>query len=225
MTVVDGAPETPVTRVLLTDGHRSFVEALAMLLDAVDGLEVIAAVTRPEEALNVVRSRSVDIAVLTVDGVRDGCLSLAPEFRAAQPELRLVAVADSDDVAVLARAVRAGFRAWVPKSGGIAALVDVLQAVLRDETRIPPHLLTRLLPLLLQEQEERCAAKAVLAALTARERQVLQAMVDGLTRQEIAEDLEISMNTLRTHMQSILGKLGVHASLAAVVIARRAGLG
>jgi DNA-binding NarL/FixJ family response regulator len=60
--------------------------------------------------------------------------------------------------------------------------------------------------------------------LTARERDVLTAMVAGQSREEIADQLEISANTVRTHMQNILSKLGVHSSLAAVAVARRAGL-
>jgi DNA-binding NarL/FixJ family response regulator len=212
-----------MTRLLLADAHRSFVEALAMLLDAEPGLQVVAAVTQPDDALRVVLSQSVDVAVLTVDGGPGNCLNLAPELFAVRPHVKLVALAESDDVAVLARAIRQGFRAWVPKSVEVSALVHVLDAVLRGETCIPPLLLTRLLTLLLGEQQEQRAAETVIATLTPRERQVLQAMVSGSTRQEIAEDLEISINTLRTHMQSVLGKLGVHTTLAAVTLARRAG--
>lgn len=211
-----------MTRVVLADAHRSFVESLAMLLDAEADLHVVGAVTRLDEVLQVVRSRTVDVAVLTVDGGRDDLLGLASALLTAQPDLKLVAVAEDDDVTVLARAVRGGFRAWVPKSGGVAGLVEVLAAVLRGETRIPPALLTRLLPYLVQGEREQCAVDRLLATLTTRERQVLQALVDGSTRQEIAEDLEISANTVRTHLQSILRKLGVHTSLAAVTLVRRA---
>ena len=212
-----------MTGILLADVHRSFVESLAMLLDAHAGLHVVGAVTRADEVLQVVRSRPVDVAVLTVDGGREDLLALATALLAARPDLKLVAVAEADDVAVLARAIRGGFRAWVHKSDGVAGLVDVLGAVLRDETRIPPPLLTGLLAHLVRGEQEKCAVEKILAALTVRERQVLDALVTGSTRQEIAEDLEISLNTVRTHLQSILRKLGVHTSLAAVTLVRRGG--
>jgi DNA-binding NarL/FixJ family response regulator len=210
-------------RLLLGDAHRSFVEALALRLDAEDGIEVVATVVQPEEALRVVGSRSIDVAVLAVGPGPGGFLSIGHRLSKLQPALKLVAVAADDDTALLARAVNEGFSGWVPKDVGIGALLEVLHAVCRGETRIPPLLLSRLMPYLVRHsQADR--SEEPLASLTGRERQVLKAMVSGLSRQEIAEELQISSNTVRTHMQSILGKLGVHSSLAAVAMARRAGL-
>jgi DNA-binding CsgD family transcriptional regulator len=74
------------------------------------------------------------------------------------------------------------------------------------------------------EQEQRRAAELPLASLTVRERQVLEAMMRGLGRDQIAAQLTISPNTVRTHMQNVLGKLEVHSSVAAVALARRAGM-
>ncbi|CAM5719139.1 Response regulator transcription factor OS=Streptomyces microflavus OX=1919 GN=G3I39_28055 PE=4 SV=1 [Streptomyces microflavus] len=62
-------------------------------------------------------------------------------------------------------------------------------------------------------------------SLTPREREVLRCMVAGLGRKAVAERLFLSPHTVRTHMQNVLGKLGVHSTLAAVALARRAGVG
>ncbi|SFL25539.1 response regulator transcription factor [Geodermatophilus ruber] len=209
-------------RVVLGDGHRSFLDALAMRLDAECGLDVVGTVCEPEEALNVVRAHSVDVAVLTVDG--DGFVGVGRRLLEIRPDLKLVGVTGGDDTAALVHAVRQGFRAWVSKDVGICVLLDVLYAVCRGETWIPPMLLTRLLQRLLEEREEQRVAELPLAALTAREQQVLRTMAGGATRDEIAEQLSISANTVRTHTQSILNKLGVHSSLAAVTLARKAGV-
>jgi DNA-binding NarL/FixJ family response regulator len=210
-------------RVLLGDAHRSFVEALALRLDTEEGIQVVATVVQPEEALRVVGSRTVDVAVLAVGPGPDDFVSIGRRLAKLQPGIRLVAVAAEDDTLLLARAVSEGFSGWVPKDVGIGELLDVLQAVIRGETRIPALMLSRLMPYLVR-QSENLRGDEPLATLTARERQVLKAMVGGLSRQEIAEELDISSNTVRTHMQSILSKLGVHSSLAAVAMARRAGL-
>jgi DNA-binding NarL/FixJ family response regulator len=212
-------------RVVLGDGHRSFVEALAMRLDAECGLDVVATVSQPEETLRVIRAQAVDVAVLAVDGAAGGFVDMGERLLAVRPELKLIGVTSGDDTAALLRAVRNGFRAWVPKDVGICVLLDVVSAVCRGETWIPPVLLTRLLERLLREQEDQRAAERPLASLTLREHEVLRAMTGGATRQEIAHRLSISSNTVRTHTQSILGKLGVHSSLAAVTLARRAGVG
>ena len=211
-------------RVVLGDEQRAFAEALAMRLDLEIGVRVVAAVSQPEEALRVVRGQAADLAVLAVDGGPGGFVDVAPRMLAVRPELRLVGVTGGDDTAALARAVRAGFRAWVPKEVGICVLLDVLRAVCLGETWIPPVQLTRLLHLLLHEQEAQRAAAQPLAGLTVREHEVLRAMSSGATRDEIADRLAISTNTVRTHTQSILNKLGVHTSLAAVTLARRAGV-
>ena len=90
---------------------------------------------------------------------------------------------------------------------------------------IPPLLLTGLLAHLMQEHDQTSEAETRLAALTVREREVLKAIASGESRQVIADELAISTNTLRTHLQSILTKLEVHTTLAAVALARRGGVG
>jgi DNA-binding NarL/FixJ family response regulator len=211
-------------RVLLGDEHRSFVEALAMRLATEPGLHVAAAVSVPHDVVRAVRARPVDVAVLAVEDDFGGFIDAGRQALAVRPELKLVGVTSGADVAVLARAVRAGFRAWVPKDVGICVLLDALQAVCRGETWIPPILLTRLLRQLFRDQQDVRAAKGPLAKLTVREHEVLTAMSSGATREEIARRLCISGNTVRTHTQSILNKFGVHTSLAAVTLARRAGV-
>ncbi|MGY1671020.1 response regulator transcription factor [Geodermatophilus sp. SYSU D00710] len=221
--MADGGPSAR-TRLLLADHHRSFVQALAIRLDQEPDLEVVAAVTDAQEVLEFADGRLIDIAVLDV-AEPGGFLEASDRLRVARPQVHLVAVAADDDVAVLARAVRQGFRAWVSKELGVAALLDGLRVVRRGGTVIPPVLLTRLLTHLLDEQEKQRNADVLLTLLTSREIQVLRAMTRGLPRYEIAAELGISLNTVRTHVQGILAKLDVNTSLAAVALARRAGMG
>jgi DNA-binding NarL/FixJ family response regulator len=208
-------------RLLLGDGHRSFVEALALRLDAEPGLRVVATAVTPEDALRVVRARHVDVAVVAVDGAAAAFLGAATALREARPGLDLVAVAETDDIVVLERAVQLGFRGWVPKQLDVPALVEVVRGTRGAGTFIPPGVLTRLLRHLLHDHEDEVPG----FGLTPRERDVLRAMARGATRQQIADELGISPNTVRTHMQGVLTKLGVHSSLAAVALARRAGIG
>ena len=222
---LSGPPDGPDMRLLVGDCHRAFAEALAMRLDAEPGMRVVAAVARPHDVLRIVRTQPVDIAVLAADTDVVEFVSVGATLLAARPALRLVAVSGGADTAALTRAVRAGFRAWVPKEAGVAALLDVLRAVQRGETCIPPALLTGLLDQLLREVDERRAAEAPLGVLTTRELQVLGAIASGASRREIANRLSISENTVRTHTQGIFRKLDVHTSLAAAALARRAGLG
>jgi DNA-binding NarL/FixJ family response regulator len=211
-------------RVLLGDEHRSFVEALALRLNAENGLTVVGTVVQPEDAVRIVASRQVDVAILSVGPGPDSFVMVGSQLLKLHPELKLVAVAAQDDTELLARAVVEGFRGWVSKDVGIRALLDAMYGVIRGETWIPPLMLSQLMPYLLGTAEAHKTATDTLGVLTAREQEVLKAMAGGLSRREIATQMAISSNTVRTHMQSILSKLGVHSSLAAVAVARRAGL-
>lgn len=220
-----GQQRTRRIRLLLADGQRSFVEALGMRLDTEMGMRVVAGTVCPQEAVRIARTHLVDVAVLAVDGASTDFLDCADDLLAARAGLRLVAVADDGaDVATLAETVRRGFRGWVPKDAGVEELIDVVRGVHRGETRIPALSLTHLLDRLLDEHAQRRAAERPLASLTSRERQVLEAMMRGAGRDQIAAQLSISPHTVRTHIQNLLAKLGVHSSVAAVALARRAGL-
>jgi DNA-binding NarL/FixJ family response regulator len=210
--------------VVLGDVQRAFVEALALQLDSHVGVRVVAAVTYPEEVGRAVRSHHVDVAVLTGDHGEEDFVAVGAELLEAYPGMSLVAVAGSDDAGALARAVRAGFRAWVPKEAGVPTLLQAVHAVRRGETWIPPLLLSGLIERLLHEDDEKRAAAGPLTSLTPRERVVLRALAQGASRSDTAELLGMSPNTLRTHVRSILRKLGVHSALAAVALARRAGM-
>ena len=86
-------------------------------------------------------------------------------------------------------------------------------------------LLTGVLRELTAARKHRTESERLVESLTPREREVLRCMVAGLGRKAVAERLYLSPHTVRTHMQNVLGKLGVHSTLAAVALARRAGVG
>jgi DNA-binding NarL/FixJ family response regulator len=210
--------------VLVADDHRAFVDALTLCLADEPGIKVVAAATSADEALVAAGAGRPDVALLDVSlGGADG-IELGVELARRQPGIRLVALSGREDVATVARALRAGFVGWVSKDVGVAELVDVIHRVHRGETSVPGAMLTQALGHVFNERRDLEESRQVLRALTERECDVLREMMAGASRREAADRLRISENTVRTHMQSILAKLGVHSSLAAVALARRAGL-
>jgi DNA-binding NarL/FixJ family response regulator len=219
-----GLGDAPPTRLVLADPHRSFVEALALRLDVEADLEVVGTVGNRDELVRIVCSQPVDVAVLTL-GAGVDFLSAVSGLPESRPGMHLLAVGEREDVVLVERALRSGCRGWVPKELGVEALLDGVRAVRRGEIWIPPDLLSRLLPHLLDRPGRDHDQEQVLAALTSRELDVLRAMARGASPLEIAAELAISANTVRSHVQNILTKLGVHTSLAAVALARRSGMG
>ena len=155
-----------------------------------------------------------------VDGI-----SLVAGVRSGRPSVRTVVLAERDDPTRAALALQAGASGWVAKDCSLQRLLAVIRGVLRDETHLPAALLTGVLRELTTARRHRTESEQLVESLTPREREVLRCMVAGLGRKAVAERLFLSPHTVRTHMQNVLGKLGVHSTLAAVALARRAGVG
>ncbi|MFD5709581.1 LuxR C-terminal-related transcriptional regulator [Streptomyces pharetrae] len=239
-------------RVLVVDDHRIFAESLAAALAAEPDVEVSAAGSGPAALRCLERAaaegRRFDVLLVDADlggggpGVRpavaavpaqresgeDGAvdgISLVAGVRSAQPGVRIVVLAEKDDPRRAALALQAGASGWVAKDCSLSRLLTVIRGVLRDETHLPPALLTGVLRELTAARRHRTESERLVESLTPREREVLRCMVAGLGRKAVAERLFLSPHTVRTHMQNVLGKLGVHSTLAAVALARRAGVG
>lgn len=233
-------------RVLVVDDHRIFAESLAAALAAEPDVDVSAAGSGPAALRSLERAaaegRRYDVLLVDADlgaglpgirpavqevgedGLVDG-ISLVAGVRGAQPHVRIVVLAEKDDPRRAALALQAGASGWVAKDCSLSRLLTVIRGVLREETHLPPALLTGVLRELTAARKHRTESERLVESLTPREREVLRCMVAGLGRKAVAERLFLSPHTVRTHMQNVLGKLGVHSTLAAVALARRAGVG
>ncbi|WP_416973936.1 LuxR C-terminal-related transcriptional regulator [Streptomyces sp. 4F14] len=235
-------------RVLVVDDHRIFAESLAAALAAEPDVEVSAAGSGSAAMRSLERAaaegRRFDVLLVDADlgavapGLRpavpvhevsenghvDG-ISLVSGVRSSQAYVRVVVLAEKDDPRRAALALQAGASGWVAKDCSLSRLLTVIRGVLRDETHLPPALLTGVLRELTAARKHRTESERLVESLTPREREVLRCMVAGLGRKAVAERLFLSPHTVRTHMQNVLGKLGVHSTLAAVALARRAGVG
>ncbi|MDB1087256.1 response regulator transcription factor [Streptomyces sp. ACA25] len=227
-------------RVLVVDEHRVFAESLATALTAEPDVEAMAAgsVSATLQLLDRGQSQGEPCHVLLVDAdlgaLADGSAAgqpavpptatLVADARERFPGLRPVILATRDDPRTAARMLSAGACGWVAKDSSLARLVQVLRGVLRNETHVAPGLLTGVLRELHRAGRHRSEQQRLVEVLTPRELEVLRCMLAGLGRKEVAERLYLSPHTVRTHIQNLLGKLGVHSTLAAVALARRAGL-
>jgi DNA-binding NarL/FixJ family response regulator len=217
----------PPLRILILDDHRTFAEALATRLAAEPGFQATA-VTRIDDARTVLARPAgtgmpdvmlLDVHLGTGDGIR-----FARETRIEHPAIKILMVSAGEGDARVAEAVRCGVSGWIPKDGSTDQLIAAIRGSLSGETWIPPRLLTGVLRDLIGGERDRAIQSTALGTLTPRETEVLRCMVAGLSRATIADRLYVSPNTVRTHMQNVLSKLAVHSTLAAVALARRAGV-
>ncbi|WMX48958.1 LuxR C-terminal-related transcriptional regulator [Streptomyces roseicoloratus] len=215
-------------RVLVVDDHRVFAESLAAALAAEPDVDVAAAGSGPAALRCLDRAaadgRRFDVMLVDADLAGADGVELVGQVREGRPGLRSVVLAERDDAHRAALALQAGAWGWVAKDCSLQRLLAVVRGVLRDETHLPPALLTGVLRELTEVRRHRTESERLVESLTPREREVLRCMVAGLGRKAVAERLFLSPHTVRTHMQNVLGKLGVHSTLAAVALARRAGV-
>ncbi|WP_030774884.1 LuxR C-terminal-related transcriptional regulator [Streptomyces sp. NRRL F-2664] len=234
-------------RVLVVDDHRIFAESLAAALTAEPDVDVSAAGSGPAALRCLERAaaegRRFDVLLVDADlGAAPGTvpaqrepatgppppgadgIALVAGVRAAHPGVRTVVLAERDDPRRAALALQAGASGWVAKDCSLSRLLAVVRGVLREETHLPPALLTGVLRELTAARKHRTDSERLVESLTPREHEVLRCMVAGLGRKDVAARLFLSPHTVRTHMQNVLGKLGVHSTLAAVALARRAGV-
>jgi DNA-binding NarL/FixJ family response regulator len=214
---------TPI-RVVVIDGQRTFADALAARLAAETGLTVVAATESVVSLRSLLVGRPADIALL--DAELPESVQLATELadvRIAAPQrMKVIMLGAIPEAACIVEALRAGVTGWVRKEESIEHLLETIRGVKRGETRLPPAAVGPVLRLVLDEQDERNAPhKHPLATLTPREREVLSYLVQGIGRREVAERMHLSANTVRSHLQNLMGKLGVHTTLEAVALARR----
>jgi DNA-binding NarL/FixJ family response regulator len=220
---VNASPSEAPARalVLVVDHHAVFAEAVASRLSQEADLDASAG-GRAAHALAMVPRRGVRAVVLEqwladLDG-----LELTRQLCALPRPPVVVFLGDTASPAVAAAAFQSGALAWVGKESPIEVLLEALRAVLQGQMFVSPGMLGPLLRLLLVEQGTGSPSR--LRMLTPRERDVLGCMVDGLDQASSAKRLFLSPNTVRTHRQKLLAKLGVHSSLEAVAIGRQAGL-
>jgi DNA-binding NarL/FixJ family response regulator len=214
------SPSPPRINVLIVDQHLAFRDALGARLQVEQDLAVVAKVHSAESASRVLVGRSADVILLDAELPGNSALAFCAETSRRVDAPRIVMLSAASRAERIVAAVRAGAVAWVRKDESVDHLIHVIRGVVRGETWVPPSELGLVLRLLIDDQDDRRDCDDLLAALTAREREVLFLLVEGAGPKEVAERLRLSANTVRTHLQSLMAKLGVHSTLEAVALTR-----
>ncbi|MFV2172545.1 response regulator [Actinomadura sp. LOL_016] len=208
------------TRVLIVDDHTLFAEALAARLGREPDLVILPIASDARRALALTATERPKVVVLDMTLGAESGLDVLDRLRESHPDVRVVVLTAMSELDVLVQAVRRGAVGWLSKTESAELVARVIRSAARRGGWVPPEVLGEVLRRLTAGggDEER------LPELTPREREVLQCMVDGLGRAEIAGRLGLSANTVRTHTQNLLAKLGMHSALEAITLAMRAGM-
>jgi len=197
-------------RVLIADDQDLVRTGLGMILDAQDGIEVIAQVADGREAVEMALKLRPDVCLLDIrmprlDGIEATRLLAGPD---TVDPFAVVVITTFDLDEYVHGALRAGARGFLLKDAGPDLLVQAIRAAASGEALIAPSVTARLLSHFADSANLTSAATPS-SDLTAREEEVVQRVSAGRTNAEIADDLHISVSTVKTHLASLTAKLGV----------------
>jgi DNA-binding NarL/FixJ family response regulator len=204
----------PAPTVLLVDDHQIFGELLGDALTA-NGMAVVGLCGTLAEALDAVAAALPDVVILDHNLPAGSGAGGVAALKRRAPRTRVLMLTAAEQHSVLQEAMDAGCDGFITKRNSVAAVIAAVGDVLRGGTPISPDVAGGLVGR---------RSRSVGGDLTRREADVLQLVGAGLSNQDIAGELRISVNTVRNHVQRVLAKLDAHSKLEAVAIAARNGL-
>lgn len=208
-------------RVLLVEHQPLIADALDLLLKSEPEIEVVAAVASAEDALNVCRRSPPDVVILDIDLPDMDGVKAARQVRGICPDSKVVVITALDRTEVMASAVEAGAVGFVAKTQTAEELMAAIKRAADGEMVIAP---AEAGPVLGRLQEVVRPSSGAGERLTPRETEVLQALANGQSTQEVAQSLFVSPRTVQNQVNGILAKLGVRSKLEAVLVALREGV-
>ena len=211
--------------VALVDDDPMVRTGLNFILKGEDGIDVAWQASDGAEALTTLRDRPVDVVLLDVRMPGLDGLATLEELRGWQTRPRVIVLTtfNTDDYVV--RALKLGADAFLLKDADPARLVEAIQRVAAGENVLAPDVTRTLITVATDAPTVGDpSARALVAALTEREREVAVLMTQGLTNNQIGTRLHLSLASVKSHLTSMFTKLGVDNRVSAAMIIRDAGL-
>ncbi len=203
--------------VLIADDHAVLRQGLRLILREDPDLQVVGEAASGEEAVTKALALAPDVVLMDIGLPDISGIEAIRRIRAARPGTRILVLTISDRDRDLLGAIQAGARGYLLKSAEAEEVLHAIRRVATGEAVLPPNMTTRLLDALAEP-------KPMPEILTDRELEVLRHIARGLANKEIAAALNISQNTVKTHVRQILAKLNVRSRAEAAAYAVRAGL-
>jgi DNA-binding NarL/FixJ family response regulator len=210
-------------RVLIVDDHRMFADALRLALDGERDVEVVGVAGGADQVDDVARRLRPAVALVDLDTPGRDPVDVVRAVLRGAPEAAVLALLTQQSDLLVARIVEAGAAGHLSKYEPVTAVIDLVRRAASGTDLLGPRERRRLLGRLHHRRAEQATAQQRADRLTARELEILQHMANGEAPVVIAATLGMSPATLRTHVQNVIMKLGVHSKTEALAFAIRHG--
>ena len=212
--------ESPI-RVLVVDDHRIVREGIRSLMEEVEDIEVVGEASNGLESIDLVESLVPDVVLMDLVMPQMDGLEATRQITEEHPDIRVLVLTSFITDDKVFPAIKAGAMGYLLKDTGSSELIDAICKVHGGELSLHPEIAQKVLSEVRQPSPE---AQLALDPLTKREVEVLKLVADGKSNKEIAEELEISPHTARTHVNRILNKLHLANRVKATLYALSQGV-
>jgi DNA-binding NarL/FixJ family response regulator len=204
-------------RVLIVEDHQVVADGLAALINDQKDMIVVGQAGSVGDAVARAAELSPDVVLMDFRLTDGTGADAGAGIRQVRPDTKLIFLTREDSDAARFAAIEAGASAFIHKSKAASEVVEAIRTVAAGGTLFTPRTISTLI-------NKRREVESQLERLTAREKEVLRLMAEGMASREIASKLGISYTTVRTHIRSLGSKLGVHSKLEAIIKARELAL-
>ncbi len=209
--------------VMIVEDHPEYREGIKLALESSSTINMTGAFGTAERALRNLQKRRIDVPdIILLDLNLPGMsgIEAIPAFLALSPTVKIIALTQSDREADVLAAISAGASGYLLKSATLDQITDGIETVMNGGAPLDAGVAGLILNTLKAALPEKEANNL----LTVREREILGCLADGLVKKEVADELDISITTVATHVKHIYEKLNVQNAPAAVAKAFRLGL-
>jgi DNA-binding NarL/FixJ family response regulator len=209
-------------KILIADDHQMILEGYASLLETEEHIEIVAEALDGEKVLEEVRkAEELDIVVLDINMPKKDGIEVTQLLKKEFPEIRILIVSMYNRKEFIHNLMEAGVDGYILKNSGKKELVNAINSLAKGEPYYGKEITQTIVK---SYQKNRIFDSPMDIELTAREKEIIQLIGEGLNTQEIGEKLFLSTHTVNTHRKNILGKLEVKNSVGVIRFGIQSGI-
>ncbi len=204
-----------ITKIAITDDHKMVLRGIEIMLEKTKEIKIVGTYNNAEETIKNIEKDQADILLLDLDLPDKNGIDLSKLLLNKQPNLKIIALTSHDDISFVKRMLKNGVHGYLLKNTDKLELLEAFKTVLSGEIYLQKDIRKRILNQNLKKKSD----NRLKPNLTRREHEVLVAISEELTTQQISEKLFISPKTVETHRMNIMSKLGAKNSVGIIKIA------
>ena len=212
-----------IIRVVVADDHDLFRRGLTEVLEEEDDIDVVGHASDGREASEQAGTHKPDVVMMDLNMPGQGGIEATAYITQKWPEVKVLVLTVSEEPADLFRALGVGALGYVLKTASPSQIIDALHQVYQGWVVVSPAMAPRFMADLGNAPSKSSQASEISTQLTAREQDVLKLVARGMSNAEIAGELIVSENTVKTHVKNVLGKLQMKNRAEAAAYASRLG--